>query len=68
MLCMSEAEDKDRAVAIAISDPLLDDVTILMSAALMAFNATLVPKVQTVSGEPLDGRAGHDNLSNGGGA
>ena len=57
-----------RAAGMAISDPLLDDLTLLMSAALMAFTAFPCPKARTVCGEPLDGDNERDSLTGGGGA
>jgi hypothetical protein len=44
MLRRHETDGGDRATAIVISDPLLDDATILISASLMAFNAVAYPK------------------------
>jgi hypothetical protein len=57
-----------RATGMAISDPLLDDLTLLISAALMAFNAIPCPKVGAICGEAFDGDDERDSLKVGGGA
>jgi hypothetical protein len=57
--------------SLEISDPLLDDVTLLMSAALMPFSVIPHPKAQekvAVCGVPFDSSEGHDSLPHGGGA
>jgi hypothetical protein len=58
---LHKCEGKSSAVDPAISDPLLDDSTILMSAALMAFR-------DTVSAGPRDKGGERDTLPDGGGA